>query len=235
MIDAGDYEYIINVPIEGIQDSEKKDNFNMEKYQKLFSDIRVKSLLIPEKSLQNRIQYLAQSIINKSQKKSRLDFLLVLTGAFIFGADLGRQIYKISGIEVIFHTVKLSTYQDEIKGKGEINRQVKFELEPRDIENRDIIIIEDIIDQGFTLNALMDYLVKTKKVNSVKICSLLLKNLDNPSPEVIQSRKNIESNLDYVGFTVPDIWVAGYGIDASNDFRSLPFIIGVNEDFYLSK
>jgi len=68
----------------------------------------------------------------------------------------------------------------------------------------------------------------------VKICSLLLKNLDNPSQEVIQSRKNIERYLDFVGFTVPDIWVAGYGIDASNDFRSLPFIIGVNEDFYLS-
>ncbi|RLI61764.1 MAG: hypothetical protein DRO88_12635, partial [Promethearchaeia archaeon] len=91
----------------------------------------------------------------------------------------------------------------------------------------------DIIDQGFTLNALMNYLVKNKKVNSVKICSLLLKKLENPSKEVKQSRKNIESHLDFIGFTVPDIWVAGYGIDASDDFRSLPFIIGVNEKFYL--
>ncbi len=234
IIVSGEYENIINVPIEGIQEFEGNENVNMEKYQKLNSDIRFKSLLIPEKSLQNRIQNLAQSIINKSKNKSRLDFLIVLTGAFIFGADLSRHIYRISGIEVTFHTVKLSTYQDEIKGKGEINRQVKFELEPMDIENRDIIIIEDIIDQGFTLNALMDYLVKNKKAKSVKICSLILKNLDNPSIEVKQSRKNIESHLDFIGFTVPDIWVAGYGIDASNDFRSLPFIIGVNEDFYRS-
>ena len=232
-IDPEDYKNIINVTIEGIQDFEGDKNINREEYQKLYSDIRFKSLLIPEKSLQKRIQNLAQLIIKKGIKKSRLDFLIVLTGAFIFGADLGRQIYKICGNDVFFHMVKLSTYQDEIKGKGEINRQVKFELEPMDIENRDIIIIEDIIDQGFTLNALMDYLVKNKKANSVKICSLLLKNLDNPSQEVIQSRKNIESHLDFIGFTVPDIWVAGYGIDASNDFRSLPFIIGVNEDFYL--
>ncbi|MBA7576316.1 Bifunctional protein PyrR [subsurface metagenome] len=234
IIGPDEYRDVINVPIEGIQDFEENESTNIEIYQKLYSDIRFKSLLIPEKSLQKRIQNLAQLIIKKGENKGRFDFLIVLTGAFIFGADLGREIYKISGIEVIFHTVKLSTYQDEIKGKGEISRQVKFELEPMDIENRDIIIIEDIIDQGFTLNALIDYLVKNRKVNSVKICSLLLKNLDNPSQDIKQSRKNIESHLDFIGFTVPDIWVAGYGIDASNDFRSLPFIIGVNEDFYLS-
>ena len=234
IIDSDEYRNIINVPIEGIQDFEEKEDKNLEKYRNLYSDIRFKSLLIPEKSLQKRIQNLAHLIVKKGDNKGRIDFLIVLTGAFIFGADLSREIYKISGIEVFFHTVKLSTYQDEIKTEGEISRQVKFELEPTDIEKRDIIIIEDIVDQGFTLNALLDYLVKKRKVNSVKICSLLLKNLDNPSKEVKQSRKNIESHLNFIGFTVPDIWVAGYGIDASNDFRSLPFIIGVDENFYLS-
>ena len=234
VINSDEYGNVINVPIEGIQDFEEKEDNNGKKYQNLYSDNRFKSLLIPEKSLQKRIQKLARLIVKKVDNKDRIDFLIVLTGSFIFGADLGREIYKISGLEVFFHTVKLSTYQDEIKREGEINRQVKFELEPTDIEKRDIIIIEDIIDQGFTLNALLDYLVKKKKVNSVKICSLLLKNLDNPSKEVKQSRKNIESHLDFIGFTVPDIWVAGYGIDASNDFRSLPFIIEVNENFYLS-
>ena len=234
IINSDEYGNIIDVPIEGIQDFEEKEDQNLKKYHNLYSDMRFKSLLIPEKSLQKRIQHLAQLIVKNHENKSRFDFLIVLTGAFIFGADLSREIYKISGIDVFIHSVKLSTYQDEVKRKGEINRQVRFELEPLNIEKRDIIIIEDIIDQGFTLNALMDYLVKKKKVNSVKICSLLLKKLDNPSQEVKQSRKNIENNLDFIGFTVPDIWVAGYGIDASNDFRSLPFIIGVNEDFYLS-
>ncbi len=234
VINSEKYRNIIDVPIEGIQDFEEEEDKNLKKYQKLYSDNRFKSLLIPEKLLQRRIHQLAQLIIKNNDNKTRIDFLIVLTGAFIFGADLGREIYKISGIEVIFHTVKLSTYQNEIKGKGEISRQVRFELEPKDIEKRDIIIIEDIVDQGFTINALLDYLINKMKVNSVKICSLLLKNLDNPSKEVKQSRKNIESLLEFIGFTVPDIWVAGYGIDASNDFRSLPFIIGVNEDFYLS-
>ena len=235
IIKSDEYRNVIDVPFEGIRDFEEKEDKNRKKYQDLYSDNRFKSLLIPEKLLQKRIHKLAQLIVKKVDNKDRIDFLIVLTGAFIFGADLGREIYKISGIEVIFHTVKLSTYKDEIKVKGEISRQVKFELEPMNIENRDIIIIEDIVDQGFTLNALLDYLIKKKKVNSVKICSLLLKTLDNPSKEVKQSRKNIESYLDFIGFTVPDIWVAGYGIDASNDFRSLPFIIGVNENFYLSK
>lgn len=234
IIDSDAYRDVINVPIEGIQDFEEKEDKDNRKFQNLYSDNRFKSLLIPENSIQKRIQKLAQLIVKKSENKDRFDFLIVLTGAFIFGADLGREIYKISGIEVIFHIVKLSTYKNEIKGKGEISRQVTFELEPKDIEKRDIIIVEDIVDQGFTINALLDYLIKKKNVNSVKICSLLLKNLDNPSKEVKQSRKNIENHLDFIGFTVPDIWVAGYGIDASNDFRSLPFIIGVNEDFYLS-
>lgn len=234
IIGPDEYRNIINVPIEGIQDFEEKEDKIRKKYQNLYSDNRFKSLLIPEKSLQKRIHNLAQLIIKDYEKKDRIDFLIVLKGAFIFGADLGREIYRISEIEVIFHTVKLSTYQNEIKGKGEISRQVKFELEPTDIEKRDIIIVEDIVDQGFTINALLDYLLTKKKVNSIKICTLLLKKLDNPSKEVKQSRKNIESHLNFVGFTVPDIWVAGYGIDASNDFRSLPFIIGVNEEFYLS-
>ncbi len=233
IIYSNEYRNIINIPIEGIQDFEENQDKYVEKYQNLSSDNRFKSLLIPEKSLQKRIQHLAQLIVKKGDNTGRFDFLIVLTGAFIFGADLSREIYKISGMEVFFHTVKLSTYQDEIKREGEISRQVKFELEPTDIEKRDIIIIEDIVDQGFTLNALLDYLVSKKKVNSVKICTLLLKNLVNPSKEVKQSRKNIENHLDFIGFTVPDIWVAGYGIDASNDFRSLPFIIGVNEKFYL--
>jgi len=235
IINSNEYLNVIDVPNGGIQDFEEKEGKNLKKYQNLYSDIRFKSLLIPENSLQKRIHNLAQLIVKKCGNKGRFDFLIVLTGAFIFGADLSREIYRISGIEVFFHTVKLSTYQDEIKRQGEISRQVRFELEATDIENRDIIIIEDIVDQGFTLNALLEYLVKKKNVNSVKICSLLLKNLDNPSNDVKQSRKSIESHLDFIGFTVPDIWVAGYGIDASNDFRSLPFIIGVNENFYLSK
>ncbi len=234
IINSDEYMNVISVPTEGIKNFEEKEDGNNKVYQNLYSDNRFKSLLIPEESLKKRIQELAQLIVKKVDNKDRIDFLIVLTGAFIFGADLGREIYKISGIEVFFHTVKLSTYQDEIKREGEINRQVKFELKPTDIEKRDIIIIEDIVDQGFTLNALLNYLVKKMKVNSVKICTLLLKNLDNPSKEVKQSRKYIESHLTFIGFTVPDIWVAGYGIDASNDFRSLPFIIGVNKKFYLS-
>lgn len=235
MITADDYKNIINVPLEGIQDVNVQGDYFKSKYSRLISDNRFQVLLISELSLQKRIENLAKKIINSNLNKTRIDILFVLTGAFIFAADLSREIYKCGGPEVYFHIVKLSTYQDEIKKAGEIARQVKFELTPIDVENRDIIIVEDIVDQGFTLNALNEYLLNKKHVNSVKICSLLLKKLDNPSEEVKQSRKNIESYLDFIGFTVPEIWVAGYGIDASSNFRSLPFIIGVNQEYYLSK
>ena len=232
-IEENEYMSPIRVPIEGILDAENQQSYRTVGQAKLEEDKRFQCLLIPEVCLQKRIKVLAREILEHNKGNSRLDLLVVLNGAFMFAADLGRELFVQRNLDIYFHYIKVSTYSTEIKQVGETSRKVKVKFEPEDIANRDIIIIEDIIDQGFTMNALRDYLLNTMQAKSVEICTLLLKYLDQPTRAVIAERKKL--NPKYVGFKVPDKWVAGYGIDAGNDFRYLPFIIDVNEEEYLNK
>ncbi len=231
-IEENEYMSPIRVPIEGILDAENQQSYRTVSQAKLEEDKRFQCLLIPEVCLQKRIKVIAQEILQQNEGKSRLDLLVVLNGAFMFAADLGRELFVQRNLDIYFHYIKVSTYSTEIKLAGETSRKVKIKFEPEDIAGRDIIIVEDIIDQGFTMNALRDYLLNTMQANSVEICTLLLKYLDQPTSAVIAERKKL--NPRYVGFKVPDKWVAGYGIDAGNDFRYLPFIIDVNEEEYLN-
>jgi hypoxanthine phosphoribosyltransferase len=231
-IEENEYMSPIRVPIEGILDAENQQSYRTVGQAKLEEDKRFQCLLIPEVCLQKRIKIIAQEILQQNEGKSRLDLLVVLNGAFMFAADLGRELFVQRNLDIYFHYIKVSTYNTEIKLAGESSRKVKIKFEPEDIAGRDIIIVEDIIDQGFTMNALRDYLLNTMQAKSVEICTLLLKYLDQPTSVVIAERKKL--NPRYVGFKVPDKWVAGYGIDAGNDFRYLPFIIDVNEEEYLN-
>ncbi len=231
-IEENEYMSPIRVPIEGILDAENQQSYRTVSQAKLEEDKRFQCLLIPEVCLQKRIKVIAQEILQQNEGKSRLDLLVVLNGAFMFAADLGRELFVQRNLDIYFHYIKVSTYNTEIKLAGETSRKVKIKFEPEDIAGRDIIIVEDIIDQGFTMNALRDYLLNTMQAKSVEICTLLLKYLDQPTSAVIAERKKL--NPRYVGFKVPDKWVAGYGIDAGNDFRYLPFIIDVNEEEYLN-
>ena len=231
LIQESDYKTPIRVPIEGILDAQNQQSYRTVGQAKLEEDKRFHRLLIPEVCLQKRIKILAREILQQNEGKSRLDLLVVLNGAFMFAADLGRELFVQRNLDIYFHYIKVSTYSTDIKQDGETSRRVKIKFEPEDIADRDIIIVEDIIDQGFTMNALRDYLLNKKHAKSVEICTLLLKYLDQPTSAVIAERKKL--NPKYVGFKVPDKWVAGYGIDAGNDFRYLPFIIDVNEKEYM--
>lgn len=108
-----------------------------------------------------------------------------------------------------------------------------MQLKPKkeDIRGKDILLIEDIVDQGFTLSKIQNHL-STQRLNSLKTCVLLTKRLYNPTPEVKEFRKSL--TLDYVGFSVPDRWVAGYGIDSGHNFRQIPDIIVVKKEKYSS-
>jgi hypoxanthine phosphoribosyltransferase len=131
---------------------------------------------------------------------------------------------------VRFHFAKLSTYAGSIKSGGETHRAVHTHLFPEDMAGKDILIIEDIIDQGFTMHRLRQILLEEKKANSVRICALLVKRLDNPTEEVRRMREGL--TVDFAGFSFPDVWIAGYGIDAAGEFRNFPHIITVNEALY---
>lgn len=163
-------------------------------------------ILISESEIAARIHALSHDISHDYQDTEQLVVVGLLRGSFIFIADLVRCIDL--PVEVDFMTV--SSY-----GNAKVSsRQVRIiqDLET-DIKGRDVLIVEDIIDTGHTLNQVIDIL-KTRQPKSLKICTLLNK----------PSRREIDVAIDWVGFDIPDEFVIGYGIDYAQQGRNLPHI-----------
>jgi hypoxanthine phosphoribosyltransferase len=229
-----DYENVVKVPEEGI--TETRNDIAVLPEISTYKKSRIDRVLIPETCLKRRIQALAQEICRDYRNAEELIFVIILKGAFVFASDLGREIYKIRGLqgpEIRYGFIKTVTYGEEIKHSEEKKREVKIELKPQNLEGKDVLLIEDIVDQGFTLFEIKQKLLEGENLNSLKICALLNKLLINPSKEVHVIKNKLR--LDYLGFEIPDRWIAGYGIDAGEDFRHLPFIISVKENYYLNK
>lgn len=162
--------------------------------------------LISEADIRRRVSELAAQISRDYAGKENVVLLAVLKGAFIFLADLARQLPVPHRVEFM----ALSSY-----GKGTVsNGQVRVEMDVRDsIEGSHVIVIEDIIDTGRTLRYLID-LLKTRHPASVATCSLVRK----------QDRHEVEVEIDYLGFDIPDVFVVGYGLDYAEQYRTLPYI-----------
>ena len=144
--------------------------------------------------------------INKDYKDKNPLFLGILKGCFIFMADLVRNL----DIAVEVEFVALSSYGRGRKSSGKVNI-VRGLRTP--IKGREILIIEDIVDTGTTLSFFLDYL-KSKKPASVKVCALFDK----------ASRRQVEVPIDYLGLSVPDKFIVGYGLDCDEKYRHLPGI-----------
>ena len=190
---------------------------------------RIDCILIPEWVLQDRIAGLAQQIHNRCADCKELVLLVVLKGAFVFAADLGRAISRLGGLEFRYEFIRTSAYGNTIKQENEEAREVSVARLPADLAGKDVLLVEDLIDQGFTLTALKQR-IHDAGVRSVHTCVLLSKRLEQPTPAVARNRSALK--LDFIGFDVPDRWVAGYGTDAGEDFRMLPYIVTVREQFY---
>ena len=173
------------------------------------------SKLIPEKEIQEKVEEIAKNIAK--DYKDKVIFVTNLKGAKIFCSDLIKTIKKISDLKIENYFVKLSSYGDKTETSGEVKIEKDIE---EDLEGKDILIIDDIVDTGITLSFLKEYLLKTKKAKSVKVCSLL----DKPS------RRKIEVKIDYKGFEVPDKFVVGYGIDYAEKYRELPYVAVLVEE-----
>jgi hypoxanthine phosphoribosyltransferase len=130
----------------------------------------------------------------------------VLKGALVFLADLMRSMDVPSSIDLM----EVSSYGAATESSGQV-RILKDLSKP--IEGRDVIVVEDIIDTGLTLNYLLGYLADRQPA-SIRICCLL----DKPA------RRLAEIPIDYVGFTIPDRFVVGYGLDYDERYRNLPYI-----------
>ena len=162
-------------------------------------------VLITQNEIKQTIAKLAAQIQQDYQGKHPL-LIGILKGSFIFMADLIRQLRL--PVEVDF--VKLYSYGSGKKTSGKV-KLVQGLKTP--IKGRDVLVIEDVVDTGLTISFLLDYLRKRKPA-SLKLCALT----DKPS------RRQIPVTIDYLGFTVPDKFIVGYGIDWNENFRYLPDI-----------
>ena len=163
-------------------------------------------VLIDEEKLNTRITELAEEI-SKDYKEEELVLICILKGAVYFAVDLSK---KIKDSVVILDFMKVNSYGNNFETTGTIDFRLDTSV---DINNKDILIVEDIIDSGFTLNYLQDYL-KQKNPKSIKICVLLDK----------KERRQTEIQVDYTGFEIENKFVVGYGMDYEDKYRNLPYI-----------
>ncbi|MBI4302308.1 MAG: hypoxanthine phosphoribosyltransferase [Chloroflexi bacterium] len=167
-------------------------------------------LLVSQQEIEKAIGRIAEEL--KRDYRDQPPLLVgVLKGAFVFMADLIRAL----DIPVEIEFVKLSSYGTKTKSSGKI-RVVQGLRSP--IRDRDVLVVEDIVDTGLTIHFLLDYLAK-KKPRSLKLCALL----DKPSS------RQIDLAIDYKGMEIPDVFVVGYGIDYNEKFRYLPEIYYLEE------
>ena len=161
--------------------------------------------LISEKDITIKVKEIANTLYDK-YKKEELVFICTLKGAVFFACDLLKKYKgdaKLEFIRVSSYTGKTST------GKIELN----LSLSKDNIENKNIIIIEDIVDTGNTLKFLKGY-INEMHPKSLEICSLLDK----------KERREVDIDADYVGFSIDDLFVVGYGLDYDQKYRNLPYI-----------
>jgi hypoxanthine phosphoribosyltransferase len=130
----------------------------------------------------------------------------VLTGSFVFAADLARAI----DLPVRIDFLGVRSYGEGTETSGVV--QITHDLS-KPIEGRDVILVEDIIDTGLTIAHLVD-LFRTRNPATIRVCSLLHK----------PARSRVKVSIDYLGFTVEDEFLVGYGLDFAGQYRNLPYI-----------
>ncbi|MCP5097045.1 MAG: hypoxanthine phosphoribosyltransferase [Chloroflexi bacterium] len=163
-------------------------------------------VLIDEKKLQSRITELAAQIQEDYKEIDDLLMICVLKGGFVFLADLSRAIERPHELDFM----AVSSYGGGTESSGAV--QIIMDLK-QPIANRHVLIVEDIIDSGNTLNY-MRRLLLARSPASLRIVSLLNK----------PSRREIDVPVDYIGFDIPDEFVVGYGLDFDEIYRNLPVI-----------
>ena len=173
----------------------------------------IAKVLITEEEIQQRVKDIGRQITNDYQD-SDLIMVGILRGAVLFFGDLAKAIK----VPLSMDFMAVSSYGASTKTSGVV--RIIHDLH-QNIEGKDVLIVEDIIDTGLTLHYLIGNL-KSRNPKSVKICCLL----DKPS------RRKADVTPDYVGFEVPDEFVVGYGLDYNEMYRNLPYIGVLKPDIY---
>jgi len=167
----------------------------------------LQEILIDSETLQARVAELGAQISADYEGHEHLMLICILKGGVLFLTDLMRQISVPHEIDFL----AVSSYG---RGGRSATGSVRIDMDLKEgVNGKDLLIIEDIIDSGYTLRFVMDML-QARKPASIKLCTLLNKS----------SRRVIDIPVDYVGFEIEDKFVFGYGLDLDEKFRNLPFI-----------
>ncbi len=174
----------------------------------------VKEVLVSKEAIDEKVKEMAEEIRKDYIGNDNLIVVGILKGAVIFMADLVRHL----NLPVLIDFMAVSSYGKSSESTGEVKIVKDLDYS---IEGKDILIVEDIIDTGFTLAYLVDNL-KRRGARSVRVCTLL----DKPE------RRKANVNVDYMGFPIPDEFAVGYGLDYAERYRNLPYIGALKEEVY---
>lgn len=181
----------------------------MQDYQNFLEEI-----LISTEELQKRIAELGEEI-NEDYVGKNLHLICILRGGVLFLADLMRHI-------TLPHTIDFMALSSYGTGARQSTGQVRITLDLKeDIHDRDVLLVEDIVDSGFTIASVLE-LLATRHPHSLQVCTLLDK----------AERREIDVPIHYRGFVIPNKFVFGYGLDLDEYYRNLPFIGTVNPQMY---
>ena len=176
----------------------------------------VERILVTAEAIDSITTRIAEEIDRDyADKDGKLVLLCILKGSVVFMGDLMKKIHH--PVEIDF--MKVSSYGDGTTSSGRI--KIHLDLNRADISECNILIIEDIIDSGKTLSYLSEYL-RLNGAKSVRTCTLL----DKPS------RREVDFASDYVGKTIPDEFVIGYGLDYQEKYRALPYVGVLKREVY---
>lgn len=179
----------------------------MQDYHEFLDEI-----LIDATTLQARIAELGAEISHDYQDQD-LHLICILRGGVLFLTDLMRKI-------TLPHTIDFMAISSYGVGARQSSGLVRLNMDLKDdIHNRNVVLVEDIVDSGHTLASVLE-LLSVRKPSSLKICTLLDK----------AERREADVTIDYCGFVIPDKFVFGYGLDLDEYYRDLPFIGTVNVD-----
>lgn len=171
----------------------------------------LKEVLIDEATLQARIRELGAQITQDYQDDDNLILICILKGGVMFLTDLSRQIDVIHEMDFM----AVSSYG---VGRRESTGEVRFDMDlSLSVQDKRVLIVEDIIDSGHTLSKVVDVL-KMRSPQDIRICTLLNK----------FSRRQVDMHVDYIGFDIEDKFVCGYGLDIDEQYRNLPYIAAVD-------
>lgn len=170
-------------------------------------------ILLTEEQIQQRVAELAERL-QRDYRGRRPLLVGVLTGAVVFLSDLMRRMQ----MPVCIDFVQVESYGDATVSSGRV--KITKDVE-RPVEGEDVIVVEDIVDTGRTLAFLVEHL-RARGARTVRVCALLNK----------PSRREVQVQVDYVGFDIPDEFVVGYGLDWAQRYRNLPFVAAVRREAY---